>query len=152
MKSHRLARITLFLALTLVGAGIAHAEDFTLTVPVHLSNLMPSINSGRIECLVTNGNTYQSESRIGQGTTQFTIESATGRFDQNVVVRFNAAAGKDPAMATHYWCAFHIMSANPLGDFSFGWGTSFASGWTAPGAFTTKPGAPFVPWVSGLLP
>jgi hypothetical protein len=152
MKTNRLVRPTLFLALSLVGTGIANAEDFALTVPVHLSNLMPSINSGRIECLATNGNTYQPESIIGQGTTQFTIDSSTGRFDQNVVVRFNAAGGKNPAMATHYWCAFHIISANPAGIFSFGWGTSFASGWTAPGSFTTKPGAPFVPWVSGLLP
>ena len=151
MKTRRGARFTLSLALTLVGTGMARAEDFTLTVPVHLSNLVPAIASGRIECIVTSGTPISQDNKVGEGTTPFTIDSSTGKFDQNVVVRFNATSGRNPAMATYYWCAFHLISTNPPGDFSYGYGVP-ATPWTAPGPFTTKPGAPFVPWVSGQLP
>jgi hypothetical protein len=153
MNTHRRVGRTLVLALTLVGTGIAHAEDFALTVPVHLSYLMPPIQSGRIECLTASGSALNPQNMIGQGFIPFTIDSSTGRFDQNVVVRFNAESGKNPATATHYFCRFILSFTQANGiprSFVYGWGSPATPETTGP--FATKPGAPFVPWVTGPLP
>lgn len=46
MKTSRITFFTLIAALRLAGVGTVQAEDFTITVPVRLSNLVPEATGG----------------------------------------------------------------------------------------------------------
>ena len=99
------------LLLALGAAGPAWAEDFTLTVPVRLTSLHPSVTGGVVACVVGPESvatlarpfTHPDE-RVGFGAARFTVDRASRGFVGTVVVGFDADAERDPGAATHYKC------------------------------------------------
>jgi hypothetical protein len=90
-------------AWALLGAAqAAHAEDFNITIPLEISNLPPSIAGMLVFCSVMTG-----EPRLGgryMGNLTKRVEMSGGGFRGNVTLNFNASAGQDPSLATHYEC------------------------------------------------
>jgi hypothetical protein len=91
----------------------AHAEDFTIAVPVEVTNLASEIVSVSVGCVVCSRTpcspvTPPSEaSLIGSGQE---LISRTGDSDINAVVtiRINHREGKDPNDANYYGCCLRL--------------------------------------------
>ncbi len=152
MKMNHVIRVLQFTLLVLCGSAIsavlgpvvasAAAEfaitvpvtDFTIAVPVRLFNLMSSVTAGEVACSVGT-----SLDEIGRGTASFSIDTASGGFQSDVVVRFNALPGKNSADAKYYSCNLSLKSN--LGWLQFQYLRPIA-----------KPGTPFTIFVKGDLP
>ena len=82
--------------------------DFTLRVPVQVSNLSPDINQVKIRCWAHSGqDATKFDRRIGEGES---IASVSHRqYQGTVTVRFNASSGKEAQDADRYYCGmlFH---------------------------------------------
>lgn len=102
MKSKSQRHLWIPAFLTLLGAAPAYAEDFTITVPIRVSNLPPSIEAALIYCAVSSTNRATRD--IGLGHASPRVEIRSGAFSGSATVRFNAAPGQDPGRATHYEC------------------------------------------------
>ncbi|MBI2156589.1 MAG: hypothetical protein HYU26_06780 [Candidatus Rokubacteria bacterium] len=100
----------------------AAAEDFTLRVPVNLSNVMPGEAIGWVNCWVGTDALYSdnqpnvgSDGRIGRGGAQFAIP-AGGGFNGTVEVKFNAFSGQNPSLAMKYKCWFYLGDMGDPGN------------------------------------
>lgn len=99
------------LALALALAPLAaHAEDFTFTVPVRLSNLPPEITAFQVNCGVnqpgTGSNFYGP--RIG-GTNSGERPITGGAFSGDITLAFNASPTADPSRAGVYGCELRLI-------------------------------------------
>ena len=109
------------LLLALGATGTAWAEDFTLTVPVRLTNLHPSVTGGVVACVVVPEGVATAtrpfphpDDRIGFGAARFAVDGASRGFAGSVVVAFDADPERDPEAATHYKCWLQL--ARGAGD------------------------------------
>ena len=105
-----------------LSAGPAAAEDFTLRVPVTLSNAMPGEAISWVNCWVGTDALYSdnqpgvgNDGRIGRGGAQFAIP-AGGGFNGTVEVKFNAFPGQNPGLATKYKCWFYLGDMGDPGN------------------------------------
>lgn len=111
-ESQRYLWIPAFLAL--LGAVPSYAEDFTITVPIRVSNLPPSIEAALVACSVSSTNRETRDIGIGHAPR---VEIRGGAFNGSAAVRFNAAPGQDPGRATHYACAItSFVGRNERGE------------------------------------
>lgn len=107
------------LALAAVMAGAAataHAADYTLTVPVDVSNLPPEVYGGSVSCQILNATYrpdvspesarmgYNGEPNLISQSPSFPFPVNAGAYRGNVVVTANAVPGADPARGTAYGC------------------------------------------------
>ncbi|HEY3349126.1 MAG TPA: hypothetical protein VGM13_05070 [Thermoanaerobaculia bacterium] len=104
----RILRVALCLAAVLLAAAPVAAEDFTITIPLQFSNLPPTVDGFLCGCWI-----YTGEPRLGGrsiGANNATRVNITGgAYRGDLVLRFNAAPGMDPATATHYECTGHFV-------------------------------------------
>lgn len=78
------------------------AEDFEFSIPVKLSNLMPTVNDVLIQCQVMD----EDEVIIGKG--EMHISPVDGAYNENVMLKFNADPGMNPQAATNYKCTMRL--------------------------------------------
>jgi len=121
-----------------VAARSALAEDFVFTVPVVLNSLVPSVNGIEITCTADSDAFYSKH--VGIGTIDVPINTATGSFTGNVVVKFNAVPGLDPGTAHYYRCKLWLKDSGTLTQLP-----------CSNPACQTKPGTAFVFEVKGTL-
>jgi hypothetical protein len=104
-------RIALALAAAFVAAAPASAEDFNITIPLQFSNLPPNVDGFLGGCWI-----YTNEPRLGGrsigGNNVTRVNIAGGAYRGDLVLRFNAAPGQDPAAATHYECVGHFVGTD----------------------------------------
>jgi hypothetical protein len=97
--------------LALAGAQSARAEDFSISVPVRVTNLLPTVTMGVVACVAgpqsvaaaARPNPHAAD-RIGSGAETFRVDRESRGFVGTVVVSFDADPGKDVVAATHYKC------------------------------------------------
>jgi hypothetical protein len=113
MKKYRLQTLLVAGLIALV-AQRAGASDFSITIPVRLSNLPPNVQRLSIGCGV-----YEYRPGIarviGQKSPPVLVEMSGGGYSGNVVVSINAAPGQDPANATDYQCSAYFIASDPAG-------------------------------------
>jgi hypothetical protein len=110
-RARRARLVVLAGALGLAWPFAAAAEDFVLTVPVRVSQLLPGIRSGVVACVVgppaiagtARPNSHPVD-RIGFGVATFPIDQRTRGFTGPVTVVVDAEPGRDAGAATHYKC------------------------------------------------
>jgi hypothetical protein len=120
----------------------AWGEDFTFTVPVRVSNLVPEVNKVIVSCSVGTADGYTAAQYIGAVAVLITPD-ASGSYSGNLELKFNADTGKDRAAATHYRCVLRLDVG----------GTNMAPAADASStAARPKPGTTFTSIVSGTLP
>jgi hypothetical protein len=131
------------MALLIGSAYPAAAEDFVITVPVHIYKAVQGVGKVKVFCEVLDDN----EQRIGSqwNITNKHVNAIPGRLEEDVVLAFNANPGKVPRAATHYKCDMKLQIA---------WNTD--QPWMTPGAgkgsyLEPKPGTPFKVEDSGPL-
>ncbi len=131
------ARVALALAAALVCAAPAAAEDFNITIPLQFANLPPNINGFLGGCWI-----YAGEPRLGGrsiGANNATrVDIAPGAYPRQLVLRFNAAPGQDPATATHYECTGHFVGTDRGATVHY-----FTTSFGPEVRFPLAPGAPF---------
>lgn len=120
MNWKTLAALALAAAAYLVGARIASAQDFNITVPVRLNSFPREVAQGEIWCwagladmpnLDIGGlGPDRSGKTLGRGRTAFPIDGNSGSFIGNVTVQFSADPGKNPGDATRYLCVLRLMA------------------------------------------
>lgn len=96
-------------AVILVGAVSAVAEDFTITVPVRLYNMVQGVGKAKVTCEVVDS----QNQRIGiasKWSTHHVNQYPTG-LEEDIVLKFNASPGKDPRNATDYKCDLKLQLA-----------------------------------------
>jgi len=125
-------------------SSAALAEDFTITVPVQLRNLPPSIERMMILCYVATGGPGTISHPVGTGDGQIAVSN--GEFTGEAVIRFNADPGRDPATGTHYNCRASLLGIENGALVSY-----FNSDVPDPNRFPLDPSAPFL-LDTGLLP
>lgn len=136
-------RQALILAWAISAAGPALAFDFELIVPVRLHGLDRSISQGKVTCTVFG----EPDKRvIGGKQVIFPVNTFTGEFERDLVLRFDVAPGEEPARASHYRCALDLFLpwANPP------WQRPDAQ--AGPGPLHPLEGTAFSPEVSAPLP
>jgi hypothetical protein len=94
-------------AATFGSVGTAQAEDFTFTVPVRLSNMLPEVREAKVICNVY-AVTTRGDRDVGRGNQAFSIPDS-GNFSENVVVRVSADEGHDPSTAVRYACELTVL-------------------------------------------
>lgn len=131
-----------FLVAVLLSAAPARAFDFELIVPVRLQSLDRGIAQGKVTCTVY---AELDQRVIGGKYVVFPVNTFTGEFERDLVLRFDALPGKNPALASHYRCSLALLVpwANPA--------------WQSPEAardesLRPREGTAFTPIVSGPLP
>jgi hypothetical protein len=77
----------------------AYATDFTITVPVSLSNLPPNIHSVWVTCQV-----FEAIHLHVTGVASREIPVTGGAYHADVVFEINALPDRDPANAVEYRC------------------------------------------------
>ncbi len=89
----------------------AAAEDFTFTVPVRLQGIPANVPEGLAGCLAlaTDGTV------IAGGSTPYSIP-ADGNFSQDIVVKFNAASGRNPFDAKNWDCRLRLKIGGSFRD------------------------------------
>jgi hypothetical protein len=107
----RILRSAFALAAVVLFAPALRGEDFTITIPLQFSNLPPNVNGFLGGCWI-----YTNEPRLGGrsiGANNATrVDIAGGAYRGDLVLRFNAAPGQDPAAATHYECTGHFVGTD----------------------------------------
>ena len=99
------------MALALAAPGAAHAADkhFQFKVPVTF-DLVPrqDVSASEVHCAVYSDDSMGEGALIGQGRTtngpSGFINANKSKSSNDYYVNFDAAAGKDPALASHYQC------------------------------------------------
>lgn len=136
-------RQALVLAWAISATGPALAFDFELIVPVRLHGLDRSISQGKVTCTV---HTEPNDRVIGGKQVIFPVNSFTGDFERDLVLRFDVALGEDPGRASHYRCVLDLLLpwANPP------WQRPDAQ--AGPGPLRPREGTAFSPEVSAPLP
>jgi hypothetical protein len=84
----------------------AAALDFELVVPVRLQALDRSISQAKVSCAVYDASNDQV---IGAKQVVFPINSRSGDYSRDLVLRFDALPGLDPVQATHYRCGLDLL-------------------------------------------
>jgi hypothetical protein len=94
-------------AVTLVAAAPAAAEDFTITVPVRLYNMVQGVGKAKVSCEVVDS----QGQRIGVASTWSThhVNQYPTGLEEDIVLKFNASPGKDPRNATDYKCDLKLL-------------------------------------------
>lgn len=139
--------------LAMLFPGPAAAEDFSLNVPVKLSNLAQAVTGGIVACVVGPVSiatvqrpvTHPGE-RVGFGVEPFAVDAGRG-FADTVTVAFDADPGKDPTAATHYKCWLQLTT-NPDAPGAVGVPRRDASD----PVLLPRPGTPFTQVITGELP
>lgn len=141
--------ITAVAAVVMLGLGAASpadAEDFNFTIPVKVLSLASPDIGGHVRCGVGIGPVPGVggwgglSSAVGEGGTNFDVDSASGNYTSTVSVKFNASVGRNPATATHWACWLVIRQPNG----------GVRADVIAPSR--AKSGAPFIGQVQGALP
>ncbi|HUO89680.1 MAG TPA: hypothetical protein VMU08_10930 [Rhizomicrobium sp.] len=114
----RFVSVLLTLGLLPLTAIPAQAEDFEFTVPVNFSHLPPDISNFLVDCTA-----LQARYGVPVGDGQARPRMSGGEFHGDVVVRFNATAGHDPAWAHFYQCRVIGFYTDRGASYSF-YGTS----------------------------
>ncbi len=96
MKRKVLAAGSFFVAYA--AASAATASDFTINVPLVLTNL-PNATAAKVYCSVT---APPDNSVVGNGSTRFVVVG--GKYSGTVTVAFDAKTTKPPGTATQYSC------------------------------------------------
>ena len=149
MKTCKLPLVALFCALSAVPLGVAAAEDFTITVPVSVSNLRAEATGVNVTCLAGIAPiSSDTNASIGySGRVSAGAPDAAGNLTSNVVVKFNARTGQDPARATHYWCFLMIVGPGGGAHLPISSDTTGNFAWA-----TAKSGTTLIKEVRGTLP
>jgi hypothetical protein len=112
MKHHWLIGLPMVLFFAALPAA---ADDFTFEIPITIKNMHPDITQGWVDCFTSRGikdngkPSIQGNDKIGDGSTAFKISS--GNYHGNIIVRFNALPGMNPAEAVAYRC--HLRLRDP---------------------------------------
>jgi hypothetical protein len=148
MKRKAMVAFLLMTVVTFMGAALASAEDFNITVPVKVMSWPREVAQGQVWCwvgpadmpLLNIGGLGPDGSGkvIGRGKPSFPIDRDTGGFSGSIVVRFSADPGKNPGDATKYWCELTSVDSQ-------GYPRLIDE------QVRTKPGAPLSTSVSGSL-
>ncbi|QGZ96401.1 hypothetical protein [Terricaulis silvestris] len=96
----------LALAFSVFAIPAAHAEDFTLTVPVNVSGLPANVHTVWVTCQVMESSRSRITAVAGQR-----IAITGGAYRADVVLTANASAGRDPSLATQYRCVAWFFGA-----------------------------------------
>ena len=96
---------------TAVSAG---AEDFVITVPVRMYNMVQGVGKVKVTCSVLD-NQGQRIGAAYKWSTHGVNQYSTG-LEEDVVLKFNAASGKDPRDATDYKCDLKVQLAWVSGE------------------------------------
>ncbi len=111
----------------------AQATDFTITVPVNVSGVPPSVISMGIGCVIKPTQFGDASTYIARGNQLLHLTG--GAYHGNVTIAVNALPGKDPAQAHWYFC---------IADFEGAGSTIyFQGGNMTPPVFPLVTGAPF---------
>lgn len=106
-----------FAASTIVVAVPAAATDFTLDVPVHITN-MPRVTRGYVECLISTeplgGDRFLSTNVIGRNSVFFTVTGGT--FDGTVTVPVENTSSRASRAARSYNCQLFGEVLNDSGS------------------------------------
>jgi hypothetical protein len=89
-------------ALPLLWLGVSHGTDFTLVVPLNVSNLPPEIDRVRVCCQVADASA--GGRLIGSGSTCQSAAVVGRAFRGDITVLYDAAPGVNPATARAYNC------------------------------------------------
>lgn len=89
-------------ALPLLWLGVCHATDFTLVVPVNVSNLPPEIDRVNVCCQVSDA--AAGGRLIGYGGSCQSAAVSGHAFRGDITVLYDASPGVDPATARAYNC------------------------------------------------
>lgn len=130
MKNQKWTLLWVVATVMLFSVQIAKAEDFNITIPVSFTNLPPEVGMFDIGCEV-----MSSRLSIGFGRTA-TIRISGGAYSGNLIARFNATAGLNPADATHYRCTANLRNLT-------------GSPFYAPGIVSPTPGVIRLPTAAG---
>ena len=87
----------------------AGAEDFTITVPVRLYNMVQGVGKAKVTCEVVDS----QGQRIGSAYKWSThgVNQYPNGLEEDIVLKFNANPGKDPRDATDYRCDLKVQLA-----------------------------------------
>ena len=132
------------------GAVVAQQGSYTYTfkVPVDLRDMYPEIQTSGIACRIKSP---QGES-LGEGMTEFQIDSQTRSFNSTVSVTVELLAGKSPLDASTYQCAL-VLADRSTGQTWRADQVGVGLGGNAPGAnLRPADGAVFTPAVGGPMP
>jgi hypothetical protein len=120
----------------------ALADDFTISVPVEVSNLMPQIGKVGVHCSVLDS----KQSQLGAGWSPLVAVDAKGNYKGTLIAKITANPGV-AAQAKTYRCTLAL---------AFPDGKLYATDLTVSPApddlGKPKPGTPFVPAVTGPVP
>lgn len=114
MMAKRLLVNGLLFAVALSAAVSAGAEDFIITVPVRMYNMVQGVGKVKVTCKVLDN---QGQT-IGAGykwSTHGVNHYVTG-LEEDIVLKFNASSGKDPRDATDYKCDLKVQLAWVTGE------------------------------------
>jgi len=97
------------IALLMTGMTPVYAEDFTITVPVRLYNMVQGVGKAKVTCEVVDS----QGQRIGSAYKWSThgVNQYPAGLEEDIVLKFNANPGKDPRAATDYNCDLKIQLA-----------------------------------------
>jgi hypothetical protein len=107
-NKNKLAGCFVFIVVLAVAASAA-AEDFTITAPVRLYNMVQGVGKAKVTCEVVDS----QGQRIGSSykwSTNGVNQYPTG-LEEDIVLKFNANPGKDPRDATDYKCDLKLQLA-----------------------------------------
>ena len=99
----------------------AHAQDFTFTVPIRLSNMHPTVTEFRVDCLVSivpvgGSGPAAAGNILGYGSVThipLVPEGDAMGFSGDVVVRVESDGGLDPALGRSYTCQMRLRAVVP---------------------------------------
>ncbi len=148
-----LGAMAIAVALNLASAESAVAMDFTINVPVRVTNMLAGTQLTAFCYVFTSAPSATSidnglGTSVGTGSASQHIypNEQSGNAFGTITAQFNANPGKDPATATHYGCWLQITGPG-AGGLYYPPGPNHNSVWGRP-----KPGTTFTPFVSGPLP
>lgn len=143
MKRKGFLLVCALLANTLI---VLAQEHFTFVVPVEL-HLIPEelsvfVVSAHVKDQMATPEGYERGSLIGDGYTTV-VMPANGEYSGNVIVKFNAREGKDPAAAVYWKVSMRFFYSGPVSKFTLMEETS---------EYPHDPSKPYILQFSGAIP
>jgi hypothetical protein len=97
------------LMLVLALPPVVSAADFNLNMKTSLLNLHPDVTAVKVECNVSRPSRPGKVFILGEGSTTEKV-STNGAIDKNILVKFNALSGMNPADAENFLCKLIFLS------------------------------------------
>lgn len=113
----------------------AQTTDFTITVPVDVSGLPPTVTEMMVSCYVAPEDYGDARNYIAYAGRRFAV---SGTYRANLTLTANAQPGKDAALARWYSCNAQFVGTERGAPATF-----FSGGGTTPPVFPLVTGAPF---------